>query len=68
MSELRRQLASALQLRNASLPENDQDVTASRTKIEADMFEADFEYRQGTCEVERVDGRTLVTALADAYG
>jgi outer membrane protein TolC len=56
LSDRRHQMTYALQLRNASLQENEQDATSSQAQAEADMFEADFEYSQALAKLKGLMG------------
>jgi outer membrane protein TolC len=57
LSELTRRLASAIQLQRASYEENSAEITAAKkAKIEAEMFQADLDYRQALARLKTLMG------------
>lgn len=57
LSELTRRLASGIELQRASYTENAADVAAARkAKVEAEMFQADLDYRQALTNLKTLIG------------
>jgi outer membrane protein TolC len=57
LSEFTRRLDSAIQLHRASYEENSAEVTAAkRAKVEAEMFQADLEYRRALAKLKTLMG------------
>ena len=57
LSELTRRLVSAVELQKASYDENSADVAATRqAKLEAEMFQADLDYRQALANLKTLIG------------
>jgi outer membrane protein TolC len=57
LSELTRRLDSAIQLQRASYDENSVEILAAKkAKVEAEMFQADLEYRQALARLKTLMG------------
>jgi outer membrane protein TolC len=57
LSELTRRLASGIELQKASYDENAADMAAARkAKVEAEMFQADLDYRQAIANLKTLIG------------
>ncbi len=57
LSELTRRLDSAIQLQKASYEDNGAEILAAkRAKVEAEMFQADLDYRQALAKLKTVMG------------
>jgi outer membrane protein TolC len=57
LSELTRRLASAIQVQKVSYEENSAEITtAKKAKVEAEMFQADLEYRQALTRLKTLMG------------
>jgi hypothetical protein len=57
LSELTRRLDSAIQLQKTSYEENGAEIAgAKRVKIEAEMFQADLDYRQALAKLKTLMG------------
>jgi outer membrane protein TolC len=57
LSELTRRLNSAIQLQKASYEDNNAEITAAKkAKIEAEMFQADLEYREALARLKTLMG------------
>jgi outer membrane protein TolC len=57
LSELTRRLASTIQVQKASYEENSAvNIAAKKAKIEAEMFQADLEYRQALAKLKTLMG------------
>jgi glutamine synthetase type III len=57
LSELTRRLDSAIQVQRASYEENSAEVIAAKkAKVEAEMFQADLDYRQALARLKTLMG------------
>jgi hypothetical protein len=57
LSELTRRLASAIQVQRASYEENSAvNTAAKKAKMEAEMFQADLDYRQALATLKTLMG------------
>jgi hypothetical protein len=57
LSELTRRLDSAIQMQRASYEENSAEIMAEKkAKVEAEMFQADLEYRQALGRLKTLMG------------
>jgi outer membrane protein TolC len=56
LSELTRRLASAIQVQKASYEESAVNIVAKKAKVEAEMFQADLEYRQALAKLKTLMG------------
>ena len=57
LSELTRRLDSAIQLQRASYDENSVEIfAAKKAKVEAEMFQADLDYRQALAKLKTLMG------------
>jgi outer membrane protein TolC len=57
LSELTRRLDSAIQLQRASYDENSAEILAAKkAKVEAEMFQADLDYRQALARLKALEG------------
>ena len=57
LSELTRRLNSAIQVQRASYQENSAEIIAAKkAKVEAEMFQADLEYRQSLARLKTLMG------------
>lgn len=57
LAELTRRLASAIQVQRATYEENSAEITAAKkAKVEAEMFQADLDYRQALARLKTLMG------------
>jgi outer membrane protein TolC len=57
LSELTRRLATGIELQKASYDENGADIAVARkAKVEAEMFQADLDYRQALANLKTLMG------------
>jgi outer membrane protein TolC len=56
MSELAHRLSAAIPLERVSYSKDDPELVASRAKVEVEMFQADFDYRQALTQLRTLMG------------